>query len=974
MMKLKPLIFALTFCLSVHSGLVSGQQKTNRWADSVYNSLTLDQRIAQLMIIRAYSWKDSLYNDSLLKIVVSHNVGGVCFFKGSPLRQANLTNLLQKRCQTPLLITTDAEWGIGMRLDSAFSFPRQLALGAIANDSLIYQMGLSVGTSCKRLGIHVNFAPVADINNNPKNPVISFRSFGENRERVARKSVLYMKGMQQTGIMTTSKHFPGHGDTDTDSHLSLPVIPHSMARLDSVELYPFRALINNGAKGVMVAHLYMPTIDTVKNIPSTLSYEVITQLLKNRLGFKGYVFTDALDMQGVTKFFKPGEIEVRALQAGNDVLLLPQDVAVAIAGIKTAIDSGRLSPELIEAKCKRMLLLKAELGLMNHQEIKTGNLIEDLNTREMEILRQKMVDGSMTLIRNNYQMIPLQGLDRRKIAVVSVGDTTPTVFQSTMNNFFSMASYNLPRAFNRSVSDSLIKKLTPCDITILALHGITSNAMDNYGLTVDMMRFVDSVTKVNRTILVLFGTPYSLERVPGLSKPEAILVAYQDNSSTEQSAANVLFGGIGARGTLPVSAQNFAFNTGEMTDKVRLSYVLPEEIGIPESSLNVIDSIAEDAIRSRAFPGCQIMFAKDGRIFYSKAFGTPRYMDTAKITTNYLYDLASVTKVAATTLAIMKLADEGRLSPDDTLGKFLSGCKGSNKARLTIRDVMAHQAGLQDWIPFYKSTIHQGKADSNIYRVDSSKNFPVRVAQNIWIRKDYPDTIYKIIVNSPLRATRDYKYSDLGFYLLRKVVEQITQQPFDQYVETSFYRPLGLSAMGFNPRNRFGLNRIAPTEYDSEFRKQLVWGDVHDPGAAMLGGVSGHAGLFSDTYDIAVILQMLINNGTYGGKQYFSEKTVKEFTRIQFPAKGNRRGLGFDKQLQHPVADGPVCKSASPLSFGHSGFTGTYIWADPANGLTYVFLSNRVYPDASNQKLSEMNIRTNIHQTVYDLLQRYQIK
>ncbi|MEI6683412.1 MAG: glycoside hydrolase family 3 N-terminal domain-containing protein [Bacteroidota bacterium] len=968
------LLPALLFLFLLNPGVGFCGPADSVWVDSVYKSLTLEQRIAQLLVIRAYSCNDSLYGDSLTKIIQQYDVGGVCFFKGSPVKQAILTNHLQQAAPTPVLITIDAEWGLGMRLDSAFSFPRQMALGALSEDTLIYEMGRIIAKSCRRIGVHVNFAPVADINNNPNNPVISFRSFGENRDVVARRSILYMKGMQDEGVIAVAKHFPGHGDTDMDSHLSLPVINHSQQRLDSVELFPFAALVRAGVKGIMVGHLYVPCFDSAKNLPATLSRNLITGELIGKLGFKGFVVTDALDMQGVTKYFKPGEIEVKALQAGNDILLLPQHVDAAIAGIKTAVDSSWLSMDLVERKCRHILALKAELGLRKRPVISLQNLVRDINPPEAEILRQQMVDASVTLVRNRLQMIPLTALDHRKIAILSVGDSLPTVFQKTLSRYMAPTMFNVPKKFSKALADSISRMVMPFDIVIVGIHNITSNVADSFGVTHAMHRLIDTITRANRTILALFGTPYSMVHLPGLNRPEAIVVAYQDNQGTELTAAEIIMGGRGARGKLPVTAAIFPVGCGETTDKSRLETIMPEEIGLPRESLNVIDSIAMAGIRARAYPGCQILVAKDGKIFYEKAFGTPRYEDTVKVTAGELYDLASVTKVAATTLAIMKLFDEGKLRLDDSLAAFLPFLKGSNKARMRIRDVMTHQAGLQDWIPFYKSTLLNGRPDPAVYRQEASASFPARVASNLYIRKGYSDTIFSRIRTSPLRDTRDYKYSDLGFYLLRLVVEQISGQPFEKYLETTWYRPLGLTAIGFNPRERFNISRIIPTEYDTGFRKQLVWGDVHDPGAAMLGGISGHAGLFSDVYDLAVILQMLLQDGSYGGKQYLSPSTVKEFTRVQFPEKGNRRGIGFDKPLLHFSTDSPACRSASAQSFGHSGFTGTYIWADPENNLIYIFLSNRVCPSAANQKLSEMNIRTNIHQSVYDLLHKYQIK
>jgi beta-glucosidase-like glycosyl hydrolase/CubicO group peptidase (beta-lactamase class C family) len=972
---MKYLILLCLFAGIFHTAeTASGQVNSNYWVDSVYKSLSIEQRIAQLCIIRAYSWKDSTYNDSLTRVIQKYNVGGVCFFKGSPVMQAILSNRLQQSAQTPMLISMDAEWGLGMRLDSAFSFPRQMALGAITDDSLIYAMGRMVAKSCQRLGIQINFAPVVDINNNPKNPVISFRSFGENRDLVTRKSLLYMKGMQDGGIMTTAKHFPGHGDTDNDSHLTLPIINHSRQRMDSVELYPFKALINAGEMGVMIGHLYVPSLDSMKNTPATLSKSVITDLLKKQLGFNGYVFTDALDMQGVTKYYKPGEIELKALQAGNDILLLPQDMDMAIRGIKTAIDNGLFSNDTLERRCRRILELKEKLGLMHKPVIRLENLVTDLNPPASNVLRQKMVNESVTIIKNDLMMIPLTGLDRRKMAVLSMGDSLPNLFQTTLKKYVNMQVFNLPKIFTKQHSDSILAQISTRDIVILGIHGITSNAADTFGLRHSTIRFIDALTRTNRTIMALFGTPYALSQIPGIAKAEAIVVAYQDNSSTELAMAEVIFGGIGAHGKLPVTAGQFTYATGDVTEKSRLEFVIPEEIGLPSESLEIIDSLAQQGIASGAYPGCQILLAKNGKIFYEKSFGHPRYEDTVAVTRQDLYDLASVTKVAATTLAVMKLYDQGNIKLNDSLGTLLPVLKGSNKANLRIRDVMTHQAGLQDWIPFFKATLQNGNPDPAIYQADSSKAFPVRVAQNLYIRKDYKDTLIKRIIDSPLRQNSDYKYSDIGFYLLRMVVERISGLPFDRYLEATFYKPLGLTTLGFSPRNRFPMSQIIPTEYEPLFRKQLIWGDVHDPGAAMLGGMSGHAGLFSNASDVAVILQMLLQQGSYGGKEYVSSSTILEFTRVQFPEKGNRRGLGFDKPLLIFSPDGPSCKGTSPQSYGHSGFTGTYIWADPVNELIYIFLSNRVYPDAANHRLSEMNIRTNIHQAVYDLLEQYRIK
>jgi beta-glucosidase-like glycosyl hydrolase/CubicO group peptidase (beta-lactamase class C family) len=950
-------------------------KRDSTWVDSVFNSLTPDQRIAQLFIIRAFSDKDSVYNDSLSSLIRKWNPGGVCFFKGSVGRQASLTNTLQRLSQTPLLIAIDAEYGLGMRLDSGFSFPRAMTLGALPDDSLIREVGEQIALDCRRIGIHMNFAPDVDINNNPENPVIGYRSFGEDPDVVARRSMLFMKGLQSGGILTTAKHFPGHGDTDSDSHLTLPVLHQSLERLDSVELYPFREAIKNDVDGIMIAHLFVPSLDSAKNTPASFSSRIVTGLLKEKLGFKGFVVTDALDMKGVTKHSKPGEIEVRALLAGNDILLLPKNLDKAMKAICEARDSAIIPQEMIDRKCRVMLNLKYKTGLNRYAPVSLTHLPEDLNPLYSELISRRIFRKAITLVKNENQLVPVAFLDRRKIAVVFIGDTTLQPFQEMVSRYAPVSIVSLPAAFSRNRMDTIIAALKNNDLIIIGLHCNQGLVSRQYGIHENAINLIDSLSLTKKVILDVFGSPYALSFLKNPKNLEAIVASYQDCPDAQELSAGMIFGAIGARGHLPVSASNsFPYKTGITTTVSRMEFVLPEEAGIPSDKLKIIDSLAMAGIEKRAYPGCQVVFALDGKIFYNKSFGHPRYEDTVRVSNDDIYDLASLTKVTATTLAIMKLVEENKISLDEKLGTYLPELKGTNKQDLVIRDVMTHQAGLQAWIPFYLRTLRNGQPDPAIYRNTPSDLFPVRVADHLFIRKDYPDSVYRAIVDAPLRSTRDYKYSDMGFYLIRKIIEKATGEPMDEYLAAAFYKPLGLSTTGFLPRNRFPVSRIMPTEYDTVFRKQLIRGDVHDPGAAMLGGVSGHAGLFSDAADLAVLLQLFLNNGEYGGKQYFLPSTIKEFTRVQFPANGNRRALGFDKPTLNPMPDGPCCKSASPESFGHSGFTGTYLWADPDNRLNYIFLSNRVYPDASNEKIVQMNIRTKIHQAMYDILESAYMK
>ena len=940
-----------------------------KWVDSVFNTLTSTERIAQLIIIRSNSDQNQSYYDSIAKSIERYNIGGVCFFKGGPVAQANVTNYYQKSAKTPLFISIDGEWGLNMRLDSMPSFPRQMTLGAIENDSLIYRMGEEVAVQCKTMGIHINFAPVVDINSNPKNPVINSRSFGENKWKVASKGIMYMKGMQDNGIITTAKHFPGHGDTDADSHITLPVIRHSKETIDTLDLYPFKELINNGVTGVMAAHLFIPSYDTLINTASSLSKNIVTDLLKTRLGFKGLVFTDGLEMKGVTNYFKPGVIEVKALQAGNDILLLPENLTLAISSIKTAIDSNWLSQIEMDEKCKKVLEYKYLAGLNNYKPIHLENLFQNLHTKNNAIVNFEIYRKAVCIIQNEDHILPLKDLKNYNIGVLSIGDTLKTDFQKSIENYTNTTNYNLSKDFSETEKDSLFTLFSRHNLMIVSIHNTSSLASKNFGFSKQTIKLIDTLSKTSNLILDFFAYPYALSIFNGNLNAMAILVSNQDKTEAQQLSAELIFGGYQSSGILPVTiSEKFPLNTQIITPKIRLGNCLPEEIQINSAELNSIDSIALKGIRDKAYPGCQILIAKDGMIFYQKSFGTTTYESNTPVKNTDLYDLASVTKVAATTLAMMKLYEDGKINLDKKLAYYLKYLKNSNKKNISIRQIMTHQARLKPWIPFFKETLINGMPDSIVYSKSPDRRHNTKVADSLYILDSYKEKILSAIIESDLNEKEEYEYSDLGFILLKELIEKITKKTFEQYLNDEFYVPLGLRYTCFNPLKSNNLEDITPTENDTFFRKQLLQGYVHDPAAAMLGGVSGHAGLFSNAGDLAVIFQLLLQHGEYGGKKLLNDTTIAAFTHQQYPEKGNRRALGFDRQLLLPDENGPVCKSASQLSYGHSGFTGTYVWADPVDHLLYIFLSNRVNPDANNGKLSKMNIRTDIHLKIYNTI------
>ena len=687
------------------------------WADSVLHSLTIEEKIAQLLMIRTYSNKDQSYYENVDATIKKYNIGGLCFFQGGPVRQAKLTNRYQEIAKTPLFISIDAEWGLGMRLDSTYSFPYQMTMGAVRNNDLIYDMGSLVAKQLKMLGVHINFAPVADVNNNPKNPVINSRSFGESEWEVAQKSIAYMMGLQDNGIIATAKHFPGHGDTDMDSHYALPIIKHSRERLDSIELYPFRLMVSRGLDAIMIAHLFVPALDSIPNTPTTLSKSVVTDLLKTELGFKGLVITDALDMKGVTAGHKPGEIELKAFLAGNDILLLPQDVPSAINAINNAVTNGMVKEEMIDERCLKILRFKEKAGLNHYAPVNTENLYERLNELENELLTRKIYEEAVTVAKNDSMILPITHLDTLKIATLAIGSAGINAFQKMLDNYSKLEHYNLPASFSESQLDAMISKLSGNNLVIISLHNTNIFAGKNFGLTQQSFKLIDKIAEKKKVILVLFGNPYGLNQIIDPRKLSAVVVGYQDTDISNEITAQIIMGAIEGKGRLPVlTSDSSFFHSGvDLKSIQRLRYSIPEEIGIRSADLEKIDSIVEVAIQNKAMPGCQILVAKDGKVIYSKSFGYHTYDKTKIVENGDLYDLASITKVAATTISVMKLSGDGKLDIDQTLSHYLPELNGTNKADIVIRELLCHQAKLKAWIPFYLNTLKDNKPDPKFY-------------------------------------------------------------------------------------------------------------------------------------------------------------------------------------------------------------------------------------------------------------------
>ncbi len=946
----------------------------NKWIDSVYNALTPEERIGQMFIVQAYSGGKNYNEEQVAKLISAHQVGGIIFSQGGPVRQADMTNRLQHLAQTPLFISMDAEWGLGMRLDSVKPLPRQMMIGATRDTAIAYRIGATIAAQCKRLSVNIDFAPDVDVNNNALNPVINSRSFGEDKTWVAKLGLAFMHALQYNGVIACAKHFPGHGDTNVDSHNDLPVIPRSLAQLDSLELYPFKQLIAGGVKSIMIAHLDIPALDTASHVSATLSKNAVNQLLRNKLGFNGIIITDALNMQAVTKYFPNGEAELRAFMAGNDILLMSQDVPVAITRIKNAIDSNLVPANQLEQSVKRILAAKYDAGLTTWKDINTKNLTNDLN-QNVDALRNQVAKAAVTLVKDDNQVMRKIN-ENMRIGYVGINATGSTpLYEALDDKFNNITPQWLVKNSTLDSAQKVLESLAKYDAVIVAVHNLNFTPGNNYGLSNECVAFLQYAGCRNNVMVVLMGNAYAMQYFCGSN---SVMVGYEDDTITERTVADILLKKIKPKGKLPVTACINGKSVCPLPSRLPemantpvydlRKTLYPKEAGvIDQKSLDRLDMFIARDIADGVFPGCRVLAAKDGKVFYDKAFGYMKYDKEQRVDTNTLYDMASCTKILSTTLCVMRLYDQGKIDLDKTLGDYLPKAKGTNKAGLKVRDVLLHQAGLKGWIPFYKEVDDdEGKLKPALFRTTPQEGFKIPVARNVYLRNDYIDTMWNKVYASNLDNAGKFLYSDLDFYLMMALVQQVTGKPIDKYVEEEFYKPMGLKRITYNPRNKFDTTQIAPTELELSFRTQVLLGYVHDQGAALLGGVGGHAGIFATAHDVAAIFQMLLNKGSYGGKRYFKASTVDLFTA--YSSKISHRGIAFDKPATDIDDGGPAGDRVSGYAFGHQGFTGTCVWADPATGIVFVFLSNRVYPSGNNGKINKLNVRTTAQDYIYESL------
>lgn len=949
----------------------AGDLREQQWVDSVFNALTDDERLGQLFMVRGHVDLDTAYERQVEDLIRRYKPAGICFFNpthlGTVEHQAELNNRYQALSdRLPLMVALDGEWGLGMRFrDGAISFPKPIALGAVQDHRLIYDMGREMARHCRRLGFTVNFAPSVDINNNPQNPVINERSFGEDRANVAAKGLQFVQGLQDGGVLASAKHFPGHGDTDVDSHFDLPLIHHDRHRLDSLETFPFRALAQAGVGSIMVAHLHVPALDPRPNRPTTLSEPTVTGMLRKTFDYQGLIFTDAMDMKSLTKHFGPGEAEVEAFRAGADMALLPADLGAALAAVRKALEEKTLDREQLWASVKRTLRAKYRLGLTAPQRVDLTNLRRDLNPPQGLLLKRQLFEAAMTLVRDQPSIVGFPNLEKTRIATLALGDTNRTVFQTYCGYYAPVGHFNAGKEIDSLAQLRLLDTLRRhYDVVLASIHSTRSRAADNFGITDSQLNFLRRLSDVCTLAVTMFGNPYSMGR---FDFAPVLLDAFTEDPVAQESAAQALFGAIDIRGKLPVTASPSA-RYGQGLEKIfpqkRLGYTLPEAVGMSSDSLALMDALVQQMIESGASPGCQILVAKDGKIVWHRAYGHHTYEHATVVSLENLYDLASVTKVAATTVSAMKLFDSQKFALDSAMSRYVPELRNTNKRDLTLREILVHQAGLQAWIPFYQQTLTADKKLSPaLYRASAERGFSVPVGRQVWMKNEWRDTLWQQVFESPLRGDKKYEYSDLGLILTARAVRNVSGQTVDVFAEQNFYRPMGLSTTMYCPALRGWAERCVPTEEDGYFRQQRLQGYVHDMAAAMLGGVSGHAGLFSNANDLAKIFQMLLNGGSYAGRQYLRPETVQLFTARH--ADSTRRGIGFDMKELDPKKTQNLHPLAGPRSFGHTGFTGIGAWADPDKNLIFLFLSNRTYPTMENRKLMSGDYRPRLQGMVY---------
>lgn len=962
--------------------LADVQSRAFEYADSVMKGMSDKEILAQFIMPMVWPTTDPKALKEWDDMVSNKKYGGVLFQKGDPKVQLSMINHMRKKAKIPMLVSADAEWGLSMRLSNTLRYPKNTMLGAADDTSLTYRYGKAVAYEMKRMGIHINFAPTIDVNNNPKNPVIGVRSFGSDPEKVSALGIAFSMGLESEGVLSCAKHFPGHGNTDVDSHKGLPTIKGSREALDEIELAPFKQYINKGLGAIMVGHLKVPALKTGAR-PTSLSKAVVTDLLKHEMGFKGLVVTDGLGMEGALTD-KSLSVAVEAFKAGNHVLLASVNPSKDLSSLHVALMSGEINREEMIQRCRELLAIKWAVGAHIATPLTAERLYEDLSPTAHKALIEEINDKAMTLLKNESNTIPLPSPKSGKVALLRYGSQACGTLLKTMKKHSQIATFTLTPTSSQAEKDNVYSQLRKYETVIIAL---TSDKLKGEGELV-------ALAKATRTVLVCMASPYTLlsfDKV--IPHCKAIAVGYELTTGAQRSMGDALWGGKTFEGKLPVDLTPlFRSGMNNTTPETRLGESEPERVGLSSSRLKEIDNIALEGLKKGAYTGCQVLVAKEGKIIYNKAFGVKGKTDKDSVTTETLYDLASVTKAIATVPLTMIASDAGLVNTDIPIAHYLPYLKHSDKDRIKVSDLLHHTGGMPAGILFYQSLIdpssytpplisHRRKKGyptqigrrsyarkgfkylKHLVSKDSSAIYPIRFAPNMYLHYSMRDTIRAAIKEAEINhSKKKYRYSDLDFLLLQDILEAQQGKRLDTLFAEQLAQPLGLHRLLYRPYTRFARKEIAVGQKDNFLRHMDLRGDVDDEAAAMLGGIAGNAGLYGNAESIAVLLQMLLNQGQYGGAKIIRPETVKKFTTARHPH--SPYALGFDRQ-RAKGEQSPITELAPASTYGHQGFTGTCFWVDPQNKLIYVFLSNRGAPKRWNSLLLQLNIRPRIQEVIY---------
>lgn len=953
--RLLPLSVLLYFWLLTPIFSIA-QNTKQQWVDSVFQKLSTNEKISQLFMLPISSYSSKAEQELLISQIKKLKPGSILITRGGPVSHVALLNRLQAASKTPLLTAINAEWGLEQSLDSTMSFAKPLQLGSIHNDSLVFAAGKEIGRQMKILGLHLNFAPNADINIDDDLYPTTLRYFSDDKEKVTAKSIQFIKGLQSEKILAAAKHLTNQ---KKDRHLAIKdsSIVFNINKLDTISFYPFQKLIESGVNGIVTSHLDYVIPGKKKPVLVPVSDVFVTELIKTKLGFKGLVIAEMPYFRKVSNKTKAGEAERLAFEIGNDLLVDPINLSTSIKKIsKTLKNNPKLKAQL-DTSVKKILSAKFDAGLSQNKLVDADSIPQRLNSANAKVLQYQLAEASPTLLNNSESLIPIASFENNSFASISIGKSEVNEFNHYLSKYADFKKHSV-----QSLKDTLglRQKIKDASYIVLALFPSAK------GLTHQLASVVKKLALTHRVVICSFGDPEDLK----FFKHHSTLIAsYSDDDLTQKITAQIIFGALSAKGELPISiGDDLKINQGLNTDTLaRLSYALPELAGMDSQVLLKIKTIMQEAIDLGATPGCQVLIAKDGKVVYEQSAGWFTYDKKIPVTDEAIYDLASMTKVSATLQAVMFMHEKGLIDINKKISVYLPELKESNKKDFTIKDILTHQAGLWPFLPFWAQTVKDSTLMKEYYQTKKSEEYPFPVADSIFAHKSMKDSLWHWIIKAKIRekvprTAYDYRYSDMGFYVLQHLAEKILNQPMQDFLQKNIYEPIGAYTVGYLPREKFDISLIAPTENDKLFRRRLLIGYVHDQGAAMHGGIAGHAGLFGSANDMAKLGQMWLKKGRYGKQQFFKPETLELFTEKQYA--DSRRGLGWDKPVIGD-SNGPTSIYASPKTFGHTGFTGTSIWVDPEFNIVYVFLSNRVYPVMTNNKILNANIRPRIQDVIY---------